>query len=89
QYRSLGASALDLCAVASGVLDGFVDCSRRGSAPWDYLGGLLVCRESGAAFSELNGAELVTRQPGQRRTIVAAATPVLLQQLLDARRAFG
>jgi len=88
QYRSLGASALDLCAVASGALDGFVDCSRRGSAPWDYLGGLLVCREAGAVLSELNGAELVLRQPGQRRTIVAAATPVLLQQLLEARRAF-
>ncbi|MGH9307504.1 MAG: inositol monophosphatase family protein, partial [Acidimicrobiales bacterium] len=26
QYRALGAAALDLCAVAEGVLDGFVDC---------------------------------------------------------------
>src|SRR5579875_3908832 len=89
QYRSLGASALDLCAVASGSLDGFVDCSRLGSAPWDYLGGLLVCQEAGAFVSELNGAEVVLRQPGARRTIVAAATAGLLEQLLAARRALG
>ena len=34
QYRCLGAAALDLCAVACGMFDGFVDCSvdaqRRG-----------------------------------------------------------
>ncbi len=29
QYRALGAVALDLCAVASGRLDAFVDCSRE------------------------------------------------------------
>ncbi len=29
QYRALGAAALDLCAVASGVLDAYVDCSHR------------------------------------------------------------
>ena len=38
QFRALGATALDLCAVAAGILDGYVDCTRRGSAPWDYLG---------------------------------------------------
>lgn len=87
QYRALGASALDLCCVAAGSLDGFVDCSRRGIAPWDYLGGLLVCREAGAVVSELHGGEVVLRQPGARRTIVAGATPELLDQLLAARRA--
>ena len=29
QYRSLGAAALDLCAVADGTLDGYVDCMPR------------------------------------------------------------
>jgi myo-inositol-1(or 4)-monophosphatase len=89
QYRALGASALDLCCVAAGSLDGFVDCSRRGSAPWDYLGGLLVCREAGAHVSELYGGEVVLRQPGERRTIVAGATRELLEHLLAARRAIA
>ena len=48
QMRSLGAIALDLCAVAAGRLDGYVDCSHDAHGPWDYLGGLLVCLEAGA-----------------------------------------
>ena len=47
QFRALGAAALDLCAVADGRLDGYVECTADGLAPWDYLGGLLVCREAG------------------------------------------
>jgi len=85
QFRALGATALDLCAVAAGILDGYVDCTRRGSAPWDYLGGLLVCREAGAAVADAEGEELVVRGPTDRRTPVAAATPELLAGLLDAR----
>jgi myo-inositol-1(or 4)-monophosphatase len=86
QYRALGATALDLCAVAAGMLDGYVDCTRRGSAPWDYLGGLLVCREAGAHVADADGDELVVWGVADRRTPVAAATPDLLEDLL-ARRA--
>jgi len=85
QFRALGATALDLCAVAAGILDGYVDCTRRGSAPWDYLGGLLVCREAGAVMADAGGEDLVTRGPAERRTAVAAATPELLAALLAAR----
>jgi myo-inositol-1(or 4)-monophosphatase len=86
QYRVLGATALDLCAVAAGVLDGFVDCARRGSAPWDYLGGLLVCVEAGAVVADAFGEDLVTRELGDRRVPVAAATPDLLADLISARK---
>jgi myo-inositol-1(or 4)-monophosphatase len=89
QYRALGATALDLCAVAAGILDGYVDCTRRGSAPWDYLGGLLVCREAGALVSDADGDDLSVRGHADRRTPVAAATPSLLGELLAARRSFG
>jgi fructose-1,6-bisphosphatase/inositol monophosphatase family enzyme len=85
QYRSLGAAALDLCAVAYGALDGFVDCSPASLAPWDYLGGLLVCKEAGAQVTELYGRDLVVRQPGERRALVAAGTPALLDHLVAAR----
>jgi fructose-1,6-bisphosphatase/inositol monophosphatase family enzyme len=81
QYRSLGAAALDLCAVAEGVLDGYatVGGSRLGS--WDYLGGLLICREAGAVIADIQGRELVTLDHADRRAPVAAATPALLDEL--------
>jgi myo-inositol-1(or 4)-monophosphatase len=86
QYRSLGAAALDLCAVACGSLDAFIDCARQSLAPWDYLGAMLICREAGAVVGEAAGRDLVVREGGERRTIVAAATPALLDEALTARR---
>ena len=88
QYRSLGAAALDLCAVARGALDGFVDCSADGLAPWDYLGGMLVCQEAGATIAELYGRELVIRAPGERRVLIAAGTGPLASELLASRLSF-
>ena len=84
QYRCLGAAALDLCAVAEGVLDGYavVGGSRLGS--WDYLGGMLVCTESGAVIGDAEGRDLVTLSHTERRAPFAAATPALLQEFLGA-----
>lgn len=84
QYRALGAAALDLCAVAAGHLDGYVDCDDAHGV-WDYLGGWLVCRESGAVVVDAFGADLVVLDPTVRRGPVAAATPELLGQLLELR----
>jgi myo-inositol-1(or 4)-monophosphatase len=89
QYRALGAAALDLCAVAAGVLDGYLDCSHDAHGSWDYLGGLLVCREAGAVVADAAGRELVVLEHGARRTPVAAGTPELLEALLAARATFG
>lgn len=86
QYRSLGAAALDLCAVASGSLDAFIDCAPTSLAPWDYLGALLVCNEAGASITDASGRELVVTEFGPRRTPVAAATPELLAQVVGARQ---
>ncbi|HLN05615.1 MAG TPA: inositol monophosphatase [Acidimicrobiales bacterium] len=85
QFRSLGAAALDLCAVADGTLDGYIDCMRDAHASWDYLGGLLVCVEAGAPIADAEGRELVVRDQTGRRTPVAAGTPALLSELLAAR----
>ena len=85
QYRALGAAALDLCAVAGGVLDGYVDCSHDAHGVWDYAGALLVCREAGAVVADAFGRELLVRDPAARRTPVAAATLELLEELLAAR----
>ena len=83
QFRALGASALDLCAVADGTLDAFVDCSVDAHGPWDYLGALLVVREAGASMVDAHGRELVVRGHRDRRTPVAAATPGLLEAVLS------
>lgn len=89
QYRALGACALDLCAVAAGVVDGYIDCSWNAHGSWDYLGGVLVCVEAGASIVDLDDRDLVTLVHQDRRTPMAAATPVLLDELVSARRSVG
>lgn len=88
QYRAFGALALDLCAVAGGRLDAYVDCSPGAHGAWDYLGGLLVCQEAGAAVVDAFGRDLVTLDHTVRRTPVAAGTLTLLEETVAARRAF-
>ena len=84
QYRGLGAAALDLCAVAEGVLDGYAVVGGSQLGSWDYLGGMLICREAGAMVAESQGRELITLEHTDRRTPVAAATPSLLDELSRA-----
>jgi myo-inositol-1(or 4)-monophosphatase len=84
QYRGLGAAALDLCAVAEGVLDGYAVVGGSQLGSWDYLGGMLICREAGAVVAESLGRELITLEHTDRRTPVAASTPSLLDELSRA-----
>ncbi|MDQ1417940.1 MAG: monophosphatase [Acidimicrobiaceae bacterium] len=85
QFRALGAAALDLCEVACGGLDGYIDCSVDAHGPWDYLGGMLVCLEAGALVVDAHGRELVMRGHADRRTPVAGATAALRDELVAAR----
>lgn len=89
QLRALGAIALDLCAVAGGRLDAYVDCSPSAHGPWDYLAGMLVCREAGVPVVDAYDRELVTVDHAARRTPLAAATPALLDEVVSARRTFA
>ncbi len=89
QFRALGAIALDLCAVAGGRLDAYVDCSPGAHGSWDYLGGMLICQEAGAFVVDAWDRPLVTLDHAARRTPVAAATPSLLDQGVAARRRFA
>jgi myo-inositol-1(or 4)-monophosphatase len=86
QFRALGACALDLCAVADGVADGFVDFGRDQHGVWDYLGGWLICREAGVDVVDAFGRDMVRMDHAARRTPVAAATPELAAALLAGRR---
>lgn len=87
QFRALGASALDLTAVADGRLDAWVDCSHDAHGPWDYLGAMLICQEAGAHVVDALGRDLVALDHLARRTPVAAGTPELLEELVAARAA--
>ncbi len=72
QYRALGASAIDLCLVADGTLDAFVDCSVDAHGVWDYAGAFLIGREAGIEIRDAKGRDLMVRDHGARRTPVAA-----------------
>lgn len=85
QYRSLGATALDLCAVADGSADATIDCTRDALGPWDYLAAMLVLTEAGGVIRDVWDRELVVLDHGARRTPVAAATPALLRVAMAAR----
>ena len=68
QFRALGAAALDLCLVAAGVLDAYVDMSVDAHGVWDYLAGVLICREAGAVVADAGGRDLtvIDHVPGAR-----------------------
>lgn len=89
QARVFGAVALDLCQVAAGVLDGYVDCIVDAHGAWDHAGGALICHEAGAVAVDLWDRDLFTVDHVARRTPIAAATPELLEQLVHARRAMA
>ena len=70
--------------MAEGALDGYAVVGGSSLGSWDYLGGLLVCREAGAVVGESQGRELMTLDHAERRTPVAAATDALFVELRDA-----
>lgn len=89
QTRCYGAAALDLCMVACGVADGYVDCDDRtpGGAHglWDYLAAMLVLQEAGGSIADARGRDLMVLDNAERRTPVGAASVALLESLLAAR----
>ena len=65
--RRMGSCALDLCRVAEGRADAYVE---EGPQPWDHAAGGLVLREAGGSFEVLRGH---LTQPGwPERTLVVA-----------------
>jgi fructose-1,6-bisphosphatase/inositol monophosphatase family enzyme len=87
QFRALGASALDLSAVASGSFDAYVDMSPDAHGVWDYVGALLVVEEAGGAVVDAHARDLVVLDHAARRTPVGATNAALLDQLVELRRA--
>ena len=83
QVRVLGSAALDLCAVACGRLDAYVDLNAD-LGVWDYAAGILICAEADAWTGETSGQPLFHLDHGRRLGPAAAATPELAHMLLVA-----
>lgn len=83
--RRGGSCVMDLCAVAAGWLDGYVE---HGLSPWDWAGGSLVAAEAGAVLrlptedgsdpDGLGAEAMVAAAPG-----VAAALCELVRHTVD------
>lgn len=82
-FRCMGASALDLCAVADGRFVGYVDFDG-GLGVWDYLGAWLVGKEVGVEMVDVFDRELVVIDHLARRSPIAAV-PARLAQLRELR----
>ncbi len=85
QFRALGAAALDLCLVATGALDGYVDFHDHGV--WDYAASVLVCEEAGIIVVDAFGRDLLVGDPTERRTPVAGMSPDTVDALVALRMA--
>ena len=57
RWRLLGASALELCYVGCGRIDGFIDL-RGTLRVTDAAAGMLVCSEAGGKVTDMNGKNL-------------------------------
>lgn len=69
--RRMGAAALDLCAVASGRVDGYFEERLK---PWDWAAGALIAAEAGAKAGTVGGGPLGT-------STALAANPALYAAL--------
>ncbi len=57
RFRLLGASALELCYLASGRVDGFIDL-RGTLRVTDAAAGMLICSEAGGRVSDIEGKNI-------------------------------
>jgi myo-inositol-1(or 4)-monophosphatase len=75
--RRNGAASLDLCSVANGTVDAYMETVM----PWDLAAGLVIALEAGAKYVN-PGAE---RQPAEYLDVknLVIATPGILNELLN------
>jgi myo-inositol-1(or 4)-monophosphatase len=76
--RRIGSAALDLCALAEGQFDAYVE---EGLKEWDLAAGGLIASESGLLLSGLEG------EPNER--LVMAAHPSIAEEYFALVRACG
>jgi len=84
RVRSLGAASLEICHVASGALDAYVDV-RGKIRTLDFAAAMLILQESGGFFGLLNTDEReeIPLTKLRRFSIVAAANENLYSQIIS------
>ncbi|RLI06505.1 fructose 1,6-bisphosphatase [Candidatus Bathyarchaeota archaeon] len=84
RVRSLGAASLEICHVASGALDAYVDL-RGKIRTLDFAAAMLILRESGGVFSLLDTDEQmeIPLTELRRFSIVATASERLYSQIVS------
>ena len=81
--RHLGANALELCYVADGTTDGFIDI-RGKLRVTDMAAAYLIIREAGAIITTPEGMALNAElHPQQRVSFIAAGNKTLYQKILN------
>jgi myo-inositol-1(or 4)-monophosphatase len=78
--RRAGAASLDLCAVAAGWVDGYVE---HGLHRWDWAAGALIAKEAGAVV-RLPGSAHSSEEYGFAEDVTFAAAPGVATALHEA-----
>ena len=58
--RRLGAAAIDMCHVASGMVDGYWEFDIK---PWDTCAGVLIIQEAGGIVTKIDGNKYLIHNP--------------------------
>ena len=83
--RHFGANSLELCQVASGLTDAFIDFRDRTRAT-DIAAAYLILREAGGAVLDPTGAELDIPLTPKSRTSLIAGNQKICNVILDKLR---
>ncbi|KAL8559430.1 hypothetical protein ACOMHN_045227 [Nucella lapillus] len=75
-FRSYGSAAINLCRLAQGYGDAYVE---YGLHIWDFVAGMLIAEEAGAVIQDPTGEKVDLMS----RRVLAAATPSLASQLAN------
>ncbi len=80
--RRAGATVLDLCYVAQGAYDAYVDVRTR-LTPENFMAPALVLREAGGSFTDAWGKPLGIVEFTRPYSVLAAGNPALLDAILQ------
>ena len=84
--RHFGANALELCYVADGTTDAFIDI-RGKLRTTDVAAGWLILKEAGATITTPDGEPLNAKlSPKQHVSFIAAGNPKIHRIILDLTR---
>ena len=75
--RRSGSAALDLCMVACGTLDVFIEYRL---SPWDVAAGSLIVAEAGGLVTRMDGSPVTFDAPGS----ILAGNPRAHRAVLDS-----